>query len=55
MATYVIMISTFKNNRWGFEVFRGGYETIGEAAKAMEYLSHHDGELGKKLSIREAV
>lgn len=50
---YAIYLDVYRNGRWTEELFRKGYETIAEAAAAMQYLSHHDGELGKKLSIRE--
>ena len=50
---YAIYLDVYRDGRWTIELFRKGFETLSEAADVMQYLSHHDGELGKKLSIRE--
>ncbi len=53
MTKYAIYLDVYREGRWTKDVFRKGFETIIEAAEAMQYLAHHDGDLGKKLSIRE--
>lgn len=49
---YVIKIDVWNGKAWTTEVFRKGYATLEEAAKAFEYLAHHNSELASKLSIR---
>jgi len=52
MIRYQLAIDTKVNGRWVAETY-STYETILEAAEAFRYLAHHNGELGKLMSIRE--
>lgn len=49
---FSIMIDKFDGKTWQTLEFRKGYETLEEAAKAYNYLCHHNSDLIGKLSIR---
>ena len=55
MSRYQLFEDVWNGHRWTEKPYSKSHSTITEAADAFRYLSHHNGELGKRLSIREVT